>query len=121
MSADRFFSAVSHRVSKRPIWLADAAHPEAALPPTIQSIAGSWRSRSASLTSAYPARRPNTACLSIPTSACGEVGQPFARHGAGRACRRRDDRTVKLHRESALEIEPQGLAVRFTRRVRHDV
>jgi hypothetical protein len=24
---------MSHRVSKRPIWLADAAHPEAALPP----------------------------------------------------------------------------------------
>ena len=34
-------SAVSHRVSKRPIWLGDAAAPEAALPPTIQRIAGS--------------------------------------------------------------------------------
>ena len=34
------FSAVSHRVSKRPIWLADAAHPEAALPPTTHRIAG---------------------------------------------------------------------------------
>src|ERR1700722_13780335 len=37
--------------SNRPIWLADAAHPKAALPPTIQRIAGSWRSHSASLTS----------------------------------------------------------------------
>ena len=52
-SAERFFPAVNHRVSKRPIWLADAAQPEAALPPTIQRIAGSWRSRSASLTSSY--------------------------------------------------------------------
>jgi hypothetical protein len=40
-SAERFFSAVSQRVSKRPIWLGDAAAPNAALPPTIQRIAGS--------------------------------------------------------------------------------
>ena len=38
---ERFFSAVSQRVSKRPIWLGDAAAPKAALPPTIQRIAGS--------------------------------------------------------------------------------
>jgi hypothetical protein len=31
-----------------------------ARPPTIQRIAGSWPRRSASLTSSYPARRPNT-------------------------------------------------------------
>ncbi len=35
--------AASHCVSKRPIWLGDAAAPEAALPPTIQRIAGSWQ------------------------------------------------------------------------------
>jgi hypothetical protein len=34
------FSAVSRRVSKRSIWLGDAAASEAALPPTIQRIAG---------------------------------------------------------------------------------
>ncbi len=45
VSANRFLSAVSQRVSKRPIWLGDAA-PEmaAALPPTTQRIAGSCRS-----------------------------------------------------------------------------
>ena len=34
-------SAASHFVSKRPIWLGEAAQPCAALPPTIQRIAGS--------------------------------------------------------------------------------
>ena len=33
-----------------------------ARPPTTQRIAGSCASRSASLTSSYPASRPNTAC-----------------------------------------------------------
>ena len=33
---------------------------------------------------------------------------------------RRHDRTAKLERQPAVEIEPQRLAVRFTRRVRHD-
>ena len=31
-----------------------------------------------------------------------------------------DDRTAKLERQPAVEIEPQRLAVGFTRRVRHD-
>ena len=68
-----FFSVVSQRVSKRPIWLADAAFPEVALPPTIQRMAGSWRNRSASFTSSYPASRPNTACRNIPTGAMPAV------------------------------------------------
>jgi hypothetical protein len=50
-SAERFFSEASQRVSKRPIWLGDAAPDIAALPPTTQRIAGSCRSRSASFTS----------------------------------------------------------------------
>jgi hypothetical protein len=33
----------------------------------------------------------------------------------------RDDRTAKLERQPAVEIEPQRLAVRFTRRVRHNI
>src|SRR6516162_6602599 len=41
----------------------------AALPPTIQRIAGSWRRRSASFTSSYPARRPNTDCRNNPDRA----------------------------------------------------
>jgi hypothetical protein len=55
------------------------------LPPTIQRIAGSWRRRSASFTSSYPARRPNTEpeqpgqCVpTILTTAC--VGQNITRH-----------------------------------------
>ena len=40
------------------------------LPPTIQRIAGSWRRRSASFTSSYPARRPNTDCRNNPANAC---------------------------------------------------
>src|SRR3984893_11299055 len=50
-SSKRFLSAASHCVSKRPIWLGDAAQLRDALPPTIQRIAGSWRRRSASFTS----------------------------------------------------------------------
>src|SRR5262249_1830767 len=45
------------RTCREPIWLGDAARPCAALPPTIQRMAGSWRRRSASFTSSYPARR----------------------------------------------------------------
>jgi hypothetical protein len=41
VSADRLTSVASHRVSKRPIWLGEAAQPCAALPPTTQRIAGS--------------------------------------------------------------------------------
>ena len=59
------------------------------------------------------------------------VGEPFAGQSA-KAERvvefaigeqtgvRRDDRTAKLQRQPAVEIEPQCLAVRFTRPVRHD-
>jgi len=43
-----------------PIWLVDAACFVAARPPTIQRIARSRPSRSASFTSSYPARRLNT-------------------------------------------------------------
>src|SRR5262245_853283 len=68
--AAKFLGATSHCVSKRPIWLGEAALLCAALPPTIQRIAGSWRRRSASFTSSYPARRPNTDCRNNPANAC---------------------------------------------------
>ena len=42
--------------------------PEAAPQPTTQRIAGSWRRRSASFRSSYPARHPNTDCRSRPTN-----------------------------------------------------
>ena len=32
-----------------------------------------------------------------------------------------DDRTAKLERQSAVEIEPERLAIQFTRWVRHDI
>jgi hypothetical protein len=73
-SAERFFSVMSQRVSKRPVWLGEAATPVAVLPPTIHCIAGSSRNRSASFTSSYPASRPNMACRNIPTGAW----RPFA-------------------------------------------
>src|SRR3954467_4531124 len=60
VKADRFAAWVSTSVSKRPIWLAEAAYCVTALPPTIQRRAGSCASRSASFTSSYPASRPNT-------------------------------------------------------------
>src|SRR3954447_22546732 len=59
-STDRFSGRLSHFVSKRPIWLAEAADPLIARSPTTQRIAGSRHSLSASFTSSYPASRPNT-------------------------------------------------------------
>src|SRR5215469_5210284 len=38
VSADRLTSVASHRVSKRPIWLGEAAQHCAALPPTTQLL-----------------------------------------------------------------------------------
>jgi hypothetical protein len=58
----RFVRAASHFVSKRAIWLSEAALAYAALPRTTQRIVGSWCHRSASFTSPYPVRRPNTDC-----------------------------------------------------------
>jgi hypothetical protein len=49
--ATRFSGRLSHFVSKRPIWLAEAAEPAIAWWPTTQRIAGSRHSRSASFTS----------------------------------------------------------------------
>jgi hypothetical protein len=46
------------------------------LSPTIQHIAGSCRRRSASFTSSYPARRPNTDCRSNPANAYQEWSRP---------------------------------------------
>src|SRR3954451_7663216 len=50
-SAARFSGRLSHFVSKRPIWLAEAADPLIARSPTTQRIAGSRHSLSASFTS----------------------------------------------------------------------
>ena len=56
----RLSSCVITSVSKRPIWLVEAACAVTACPPTMKRIAGSHPSLSASLTSSYPAKRPNT-------------------------------------------------------------
>jgi hypothetical protein len=50
VSAARFSGRFSHFVSKRPIWLAEAAEPAIAWSPTTQRIAGSRHSLSASFT-----------------------------------------------------------------------
>ena len=50
-SATRFSGRLSHLVSKRPIWLAEAAELVIAWSPTTQRIAGSRHSPSASFTS----------------------------------------------------------------------
>src|SRR6516164_9302460 len=49
--ATRLSGRLSHFVSNRPIWLAEAADPVIARSPTTQRIAGSQHSRSASFTS----------------------------------------------------------------------
>jgi hypothetical protein len=59
----------------------DAAALKAALPPTIQRIAGSWRRRSASFTSSYPAKPPEI------TAPSGECGMNHVTAALGRPCR----------------------------------
>src|SRR5215217_2491592 len=72
-SADRFLGRLSHFVSKRPIWLAEAAEPLIARSPTTQRIAGSRHSLSASFTSSYPASRPNTDWRRRPANRCRPI------------------------------------------------
>ena len=95
---------LSANASNRPIWLADAAHPKAALPPTIQRIAGSLRSRSASLTSLSrraartpPAAtyRPERAGRSCRCARPRASRQPSPK---GRAHRQARDRQATQHR-----------------------
>src|SRR5262249_8757750 len=126
--AERFLSVASHCVSKRPIWLGEAARPTTALPPTIQRIAGSCRRRSASFTSSYPARRPNTDCRNNPANAC--VGQNITRYlgqteyvvefaiGEQPSIGGHYG-TAKVEHQAAVKIEPNSIRFRFTRRVRH--
>ena len=76
---------------------------------------------------------PQHSDKSVPAILAGAgVGEPFA--GQIRKAERvvefaigeqpsigGDDRTAKLKHQSAVEIEPERLAIRFTRRVRHDI
>src|SRR3954463_8596312 len=73
-SAERLAAWVSTSVSNRPIWLVEAACSATARPPTTQRMAGSCPSRSASFTSSYPAKRPNTDWRNCPS----RVWRPFA-------------------------------------------
>ena len=135
-SAERLASWVSTSVSKRPIWLVEAACPVTAWPPTTQRIAGSCASRSASFTSSYPAKRPNTDWRNCPT----REWRPFApvrvsvRHlSSGLAQTKgivefaagqqttigRDLRSVELQLETAVERQPKINTLRFTRRRFH--
>jgi hypothetical protein len=67
---DQLLAVASHSVSKRPISLFEAAARSIISQPTMARMAGSRASRSASLTSSYPANRPNTDCRSSPISWC---------------------------------------------------
>ena len=136
MSAARLSSLASHSVSKRPIWLVEAASRLMALPPTIQRIVGSRPSRSASLMSSYPASRLNTdlaqhafqIVATVPTRAA--INQVLARdnHQTQRVIEFAigqqagiggDARTVELQLEATVETGPQGIGLRFTRRLNH--
>ena len=70
VNTTRFSFVASHSVSKRPIWLVEAAERSRPLRSTIARIAGSRDSRSASLTSSYPAKRPNTDWRNRPVNRC---------------------------------------------------
>jgi hypothetical protein len=106
------------------------AAPRAALPPSARRI---MASRSASLTTPYPASRQNTACNKVLTSACrpflpvptsaslspavSERPSKSLKPTVGKQTRvRGHDRTAKLEHPPAVEIEHQRLVVRFTRR-----
>src|SRR5215472_266928 len=86
--AARFSGCVSHAVSNRPIWLAEAAVAWMARSPTTQRIAGSRRSRSASfhvLIAGEPPKhglpqQTHQHMTTVLPSAC--VGEQVTRHGA---------------------------------------
>src|SRR5262245_12672100 len=123
--AERFLSVASHCVSKRPIWLGEAARPTTALPPTIQRIAGSCRKRSASdilvsgKTTEYRLpQQTNQRVAAVLARAC--IGEHLARHHAQpksvvefavgqQPGIRGDNGAAKLQRQAAIEIEPNSI------------
>src|ERR1017187_7615337 len=70
VNSARFRGCVNTSVSKRPIWLVEAAVCSVARPPTTCLMVGSTASRSASLVSSYPASRLKIDCRSSATSEC---------------------------------------------------
>jgi len=134
-SAVRFVGEVIALVSKRPIWLVDAACSVTARPPTIHRIAGSRPRRSASFTSRSRrgARTPtdeagDEAVAPVPPGA--GVGEHLASHrreaehvvefpereqaGVGG-----DGGAVKFELQPAVEGDPQPRPRCFTRRLLH--
>jgi hypothetical protein len=109
----------------RPIWCSARLHHE---PPSRRAHDGIMASRSASLTTPYPASRQNTACNKVLTRACRPTSASLSpavserpseslRPTVGKQTRvRGHDRTAKLEHPPAVEIEHQRLVVRFTRR-----
>src|SRR5215210_7125714 len=131
VSAASFLASLITSVSKRPIWLVEAAFCVTARPPTTQRIAGSSASRSASLRSSYPAKRPNTDWRNWPS----RVWRPFApvrvsvrtspadlaqtedivEFAAGQQpAVGRDLGAVELELEAAVEHQSQRSVLRFT-------
>ena len=134
-SVARLSGQLSHSVSNRPIWLAEAADPVIARSPTTQRIAGSRHGLSASFTSSQSASRPNTDCRGKSTSGCRpflpvlefgvrvgpRIGQAeriiqlAIRQQAGVG----GDRGAAALQQTTVEIGPQSALIRFTRPVPH--
>src|SRR5216683_2865185 len=121
----RFSGRASHSVSKRPIWLAEAARPIGAPPPTTQRIAGSRHNRSASFTVLVAGKPPEYRLPQQPDQQVPSI-LAGARLGQSMAAARRqsenvvqfavgeqsaiggDHRTAKLKHQPAVEIEPRA-------------
>ena len=130
-------SRASHSVSKRPIWLGDAAAPQTRFAtdnPAHRRIVAKTLSIvhilvSGEATEHRLTQQPDQCVATI--SARAGVGQNIARQR--RQAERviefaigkqtsigGHDRTAKLQHQAAVKIEPECPIVRFTRRVRHD-
>ena len=123
---------LSQRVSKRPIWLGDAARPE----PAADDPSHRWIMAQAfgvvDVLDIQQAARTRTAATTRPMHAdhsCRAcVGEHIARHQtegvvefaiSKQASIGGDHGAAKLERQAAVEIEPNSIGSRFTRWVRH--
>ena len=137
MSAARFASVASHSVSKRPIWLVEAAGrsmPSPADDGAHRRIAG----EPLGIVDVFVAGEPAVDRLaqqaqqmvpdvpSTPTLAegrCGHRGQieHIVQLAIGeQAAVRGDPRPVELELDAAVEGDPERRLLGFTRRIRHD-
>ena len=88
VKAARFSSVASHSVSKRPIWLVEAADRSRPFRSTMTRMTGSRDSRSASFTSSYPAKRLCQTKFARRQNADGRDSQAISSHHSARAAAR---------------------------------